>query len=492
MSNEELTFTVPISGGGFSSNCEAFPVIAERFKEYFIRGTNHAAGVLRENGIYIYYYPTNYSEVFGGATCEKCSLKVECQQYIVSIGTLRQSVFDWRLTAKPTHGQIMTLNGKFLGAYCKKKNILLGTDWSHWTIEANKISDEVLKVLPLQKKETTLWICTYGADPEFEMLDSQTKYHVIRPVGVGGCGRDVKIGVDGAGAQVELRPDPETEPAKLVANLQALIKECGRPLSVIGDVYPLGGHVHIGFPQEIKESCIMSRAVFCKVYDLFVGRPLINLSGKARGSYKQMTAYEQKDWGFEYRTCPSAWLLNPQIALIFIKLIKGITEELINKGTLVVHENSLNGFPSDEDFLKFITLDELHYYKNFGKNYTKQKTLPSINSRWQALEPGVALSFHGLWSTEIMNLVSARIKTIPVKGAYAVILYGLNSSRGLVTAGWTTPGCEKVTMEGNTSQTYGIPYYWRMDEFPEASLNSLITKIIEDFKSYDNLDLMEE
>lgn len=492
MSNEVQTFTIPVVEGGFSSNCEAFPIIAEKFKNYFTRGTNHATGMLQENGIYIYFYPVNYADIFGEATCAKCPLKEECQQYVISLGTLRQSVFDWRLNSKPSHGAITTLNGKFLGAYCKKKNIILATDWSHWTIEAGKISDEILKVLPLEKKERSFWVCTFGADPEFEMLDSQTRYHVIRPFGVGGTSPTTKIGVDGAGAQVELRPDPETEPLKLVENLQALIKECGHPLSVIGDVYPLGGHIHIGFPQEIRETCTMHRQTFCKVYDYFLGRPLINLSGKARGGYKQMTSFETKNWGFEYRTCPSAWMLNPQIALIFIKLVKGITEELVNKGTLIVHENTTSHFPSDEDFLRYITLDELHYYKNFGKNFVKQKVLPSINSRWQALDPGVSTSFHGLWADEVMNVVIARVKAIPVKGAYAITLYGLGGARGTVTAGWQVPGCETVVIEGTASQSYGIPYMWRMDEFPEVSLNALISKITEDFKTYDNLDSMEE
>jgi len=70
----------------------------------------------------------------------------------------------------------------------------------------------------------------------------------------------------------------------LVNNIKRLIGRISIdkvPISVKGDVFPLGGHIHFGIPHgylgDIEK--------IITVLDDFLGRPLVGLSGEARCEY---------------------------------------------------------------------------------------------------------------------------------------------------------------------------------------------------------------
>jgi hypothetical protein len=190
------------------------------------------------------------------------------------------------------------VNQRVAGYYFVRSNILLATDWTH-NAETIRVLSCILNLLPFKemrkRKEKRYRIrITIGADPEFEIVKSG-KVISARNVISGGTGSSEKIGKDGAGYQVEFRPDPASSVFEAVKNFRKLLIEFSKSypdlrLSCQGDVYPLGGHIHIGAPFTYD---------FLVVLDNWIGKYVINLSGSARGSYRKLSAYETKNWGFE-------------------------------------------------------------------------------------------------------------------------------------------------------------------------------------------------
>jgi len=199
------------------------------------------------------------------------------------------------------------LNGDLIGLYFKNRQILFLVD---------SISDDlfafnvILSRLPLKRRK---WIFELdsvafklGADPEFEELLQENGYE---PIYTNRTGLEIEdeIGCDGAGAQLELRPKPANTPKELVKNIKQLI-ELIPPVSVKGDKYPIGGHIHIGLPFKFE---------YIELLDDFLGRRFLNLSGMARAGYKKLGSYELKPWGFEYRSLPSACYTTPELLRLF-------------------------------------------------------------------------------------------------------------------------------------------------------------------------------
>lgn len=489
-------YQISIRGAQFQNLGEAFSVLMAKFATKFQCGTNHSSGLLRENGLYTYYMATNYNRYFGQHHCEICRDKTckNIQLENLKLGSryvTEGKIYQWRNAEIPTKGKITDAEGKFLGAYCPRKNILFTTDWSHWADCATNIADAFLPYLagelvePVPKLE-----CTLGTDPEFEQLSAMDNYRVIWPSGIpGGTDPEDEIGIDGAGAQIELRPKASSDPKIVINNLKALIEECGKPMSVRGDVHPLGGHIHIGFPEVIRSVCKNSENTFCQLYDAFLGISMLSLSGKARESYKRLTACELKNWGFEYRSLPAAWMINPKIATITFVLMKKLTEELINDGDTTIDLDE-NGCATEKEYLKRLTPSQYKYWKFFLANYETMIKVPAINTVWTMPNAGIHPVFHDGWDAQIKNALMARLTALKVKGSYRTVFYGLRSNRGNTTAGWTTEAAVNITNNDSTT-SYGIPYTFRTTEFPEVSIVDLLAKVMTDVQLFETLEQEE-
>jgi len=175
-----------------------------------------------------------------------------------------------------------------------------------------------------------------GGDPEFEVYaDGILLPAYFFPIFEGVSN---SIGTDGNSAIAELRPPPSYRPEEYVKNFMTLAEKVGEQgvlLSVKGDTYPLGGHIHVGSYNEYVVEVLKDKVEeFIFVLDDFVGRVLLPTSGTARGEYARLGAYELKSYGWEYRTPPSSIYADPKMVRITYKLTKGLVETLLRQGKL--------------------------------------------------------------------------------------------------------------------------------------------------------------
>jgi hypothetical protein len=113
------------------------------------------------------------------------------------------------------------------------------------------------------------------------------------------------------------------------------VKSANVLLSVQGDTYALGGHIHIGSSNDLVVQVLKNEVErFVEVLDDFVGRVLLPTSGRARGSYARLGSYELKSYGWEYRTPPASYYADLEMVRIVFKLTKGLVEELLQKGEI--------------------------------------------------------------------------------------------------------------------------------------------------------------
>lgn len=164
---------------------------------------------------------------------------------------------------------------------------------------------------------------TLGADPEFVLLGKDGKLvaasRYLPPEGLAGCDSVVRRGVR-VWPLVELRPEPASEPAAVVASLRRLLGAAtkrigGAQLTWLAGALPirglpLGGHVHIGGAAPTGERL--------RALDNAVALPLRLMepasAASRRPRYGNLGDWRRQPHGFEYRTPPS-WLLSPKLAL---------------------------------------------------------------------------------------------------------------------------------------------------------------------------------
>ena len=199
---------------------------------------------------------------------------------------------------------------------------MIASDWTHSISNLSAIKAIVDNLIehgilsPARRKPMKKLSIKLGCDPELEQLASPNGYTVVSPTV--NHSTSTEIGVDGAGSQIELRPGAYTTPESIVTKIKTLIEQLP-PVGIVGDRFPLGGHIHVGGIKYSREAI--------KLLDDFIGKLSAKTSGDARGSYKHLGAYETKPYGFEYRSPSSTWLHNPEIARITFKLTKQLMIE---------------------------------------------------------------------------------------------------------------------------------------------------------------------
>jgi len=224
---------------------------------------------------------------------------------------------------------------------------------------------------------------TLGGDPEFEVVDP-TSGEIIPakdiPLFKEG---DVNfpIGTDGDSYIAELRPLPAYSEEEYVENFLALVervKEENVLLCTKGDMYPLGGHIHIGSPEERIVKVLRNEVQsFVRALDDFVGRVILLTSGKARGGYKSLMAYRIKNYGWEYRTPPSSFYADPEMVRIVYKLVKNIVGTLLIEGELA-YDVLEDGRAKPEEYLRFLTQEETEYFLGFPERWARGEISPFV------------------------------------------------------------------------------------------------------------------
>ena len=328
-----------------------------------------------------------------------------------------------------------------------------------------------LKCLSLPRGEVTL---TLGGDPEFEVLDQSGE--LVRASDY--FSFEGSIGTDGAGSQLELRPRPSTTPEGFVENVRPLVAKVanmGFILSTIGDHHPLGGHIHFGCSDP--EVLIENVEDFLYVLDPFLGIPLRETNGRARGGYDVLSAWEEKPYGWEYRTPPVAYYAEFEMLRVVYKLAKGIGEHLLHEKELIF-EVGPDGIPLSKYYLLFLTEEEVNYFFSFIERWRERSVNPFLPKEGV---PKLFLSFGDDWYEEQRELFRAVVKKLEkeLKKPVELYLYGLRKSRGVV---WALPTAEdevrlfeppypEVVRDSYIPYyRIGIPYLYRVEEVPSEKV----------------------
>jgi uncharacterized protein (DUF2141 family) len=253
---------------------------------------------------------------------------IEAKSLVVAYGSydITRWVFNW---LKDNEYISLPINGK----YVETMNVI-------------EIHDGVPEIIAAPVHNTPI---TLGTDPEFEVIRNK---NVIQPPSYY-RGTNNPIGLDGAGMQIELRPAPSSDPHEVIENMKRLFRELKDPVTVLGNRYPLGGHIHIGVGAAYRPS---NDLLF--LLDYFLGKPTIELSGRARDHYKRLSAYEHKNWGFEYRTPPAAIFFTPRFCELALKICQNVTSCYISERTMKVSQP----YPLKEDYQNYCDFTELDYH----------------------------------------------------------------------------------------------------------------------------------
>ncbi len=326
---------------------------------------------------------------------------------------------------------------------------------------------------------------TLGGDPEFEVYEDGVLVHASTvPIFKRG-GSYGPIGLDGAFSTAELRPDPAYSEEEYVENFLALVervKEEGILLSVQGDYYALGGHIHVGSPNPFVARALKEGASsFIEALDDFVGRVLLPTSGKARGEYACLGACELKTYGWEYKTPPSSFYADPEMVRIVFKLTKGLVETLLREGELS-YETLEDGRAKPEEYYRFLTPQETEYFLGFPEKWARREIVPFVP---MGELPSVLFNFVGGWLEKPKRVLKEALKDLPVKGPVKLVLYGVSRRLGDVFAiptapeEWRLRDCpEAQFVRGALPEVWiGVPYRFRMEE-------EMPSEILKDFTSW--------
>jgi len=328
---------------------------------------------------------------------------------------------------------------------------------------------------------------TLGGDPEFEVYDLLEKE--VIPAGelssVGGFSSP--IGLDGSGAQVELRPLPARSPSVYVENAWALIGSFHKyfgdyRLCLQGDRYPLGGHIHVGSTSEEEVEFLQLHVdKFVCVLDDFVGEVLLPTSGEARGSYYCLSSYELKPWGWEYRTPPASYYIDPKMVYVVYKLTRELVKELAFRGELS-YERDADGIPLEREYLRFLTREELEIFMTFPKRWERCREEGTVfPPSMEVKKTSLYLSHSDEWDEDNWSAFKNALQNIRPKEPLQVVLYGLREDRGEVWAIRTAPAEVRLRDTFPKPEVeellipklwVGVPYRWRRREMPPKALLS--------------------
>jgi hypothetical protein len=329
--------------------------------------------------------------------------------------------------------------------------------------------------------ETTI---TLGGDPEFEVYVDGELVPASRLSIFSRGGTYGSIGTDGASSTAELRPSPASSPREYLENFAALVRRVSRRgilLSVKGDTYALGGHIHVGSSDDAVVKLLKDEVEkFIEVLDDFVGRVLLPTSGRARGGYARLGAYEFKEYGWEYRTPPSSYYADPKMVRITYKLVKGLVETLLREGE-ISYETLEDGRARPEEYLRFLTKREAEYFLGFPERWARGQVIPFVLTRGV---PRVFFTFRDEWDEDKKRVFKDALKHLNVGRPIRLVLYGLAQRRGDYFALPTVPE-EWVLRETFPKEPFidgalpeiwiGVPYrFRRMEVIPPDLLKEFV------------------
>ncbi len=290
-----------------------------------------------------------------------------------------EGVKDWEGQNLPVLKEIV-LDGKGVWLWAPHtQRWLLVVSEETWKGQWKKVKKYLLSLAP--ERGIIGLTLTLGGDPEFEAyVGGQLVPAVEIPLFKEGRFRG-SIGLDEFEEIAELRPAPAHTPEEYVKNFLTLVKRVrqeGILLSVKGDSFPLGGHIHIGSPnKKIAELLRKEEKTFVQVLDDFLGRILCPTSGPARKGWDVLGFSCWKEYGLEYCTPPSSFYADLEMVRIVYKLVKGLVEFLLIEEELS-YEVLDDGRVKPEEYYRFLTPEETEYFLGFPERWARGEVSPFV------------------------------------------------------------------------------------------------------------------
>jgi hypothetical protein len=275
-----------------------------------------------------------------------------------------------------------------------------------------------------------------GGDPEFEVV--HLEFRDLFPAknvwyfNEGSTDPHAKVGTDGETAIAELRPGPCETPEDYVQEVISILRDIKEnvpkvELSVEGNTYPLGGHIHVGAKDALVRRVLKENAgTFIKVLADFVGRPLLPTSGNARGFHAALYSWEYQPHGWEYRSPASAFYADLEMVRIVYALVKNLVETLLHEGE-ISYEVFEDERVREEEYLRFLSKEEAEYFLTFPQRWTRGEIIPFVIDKTR---PVVLIKFAGAWYVEKQTPFLKGLGDLPVKRPVRLVLYGLDKSVG--------------------------------------------------------------
>jgi hypothetical protein len=440
-------------------------------RDYFVHFSNHSQGSFEDNSLFVFsginrsiqvkeinkeFLPYDYPPERGGLTdMRKPNFQMDEEGLkVISFWTPSNKHLGYVFPEKNflnladiTHSRHGVELFKNIVVYCIEKGYIKKV---RNYVKGDDQVDSKLKRLAETFK--------LGADPEFEYLyqgevrdlrNTQTAYFLHR---------NGKVGVDGAGHQLEMRPDPGLNPEEFVSNMRKLFLENvtrRTHLSSVGDEYPLGGHLHVGFGYSVEPP-----ASLVKLLDFYIGKPTLKMDGKARGSYGQLSKFRPQPHGFEYRTPPSAIFAHPRMTYVTTKILYTVIKKYLLGYAFLVPDREVK----KEDLLRLgLTKQEATFFFSFIKSFSKMKYDYNVAGFWAPEKfktkvkiPFANLKFVGNWSEKSAKDEIKKIyNEIKIKGKESVrIMIGGHTrdihtfnNRHKAISGFSCEGWQRVAHE---------------------------------------------
>jgi hypothetical protein len=270
---------------------------------------------------------------------------------------------------------------------------------------------------------------TLGADPEFLCFSKGGS--VQSASAIIGTKYDSKFGVDGGGTAFELRPEPSTDPDKVVQSIQKSIQNGMKAHPSLaklnwrggGSIHnPIGGHIHFGTASLHLPN--FDAGLLAKHLDMFLAIPVLSVEKKEEAIARRDTGYgglsdmRCQAWGCEYRTCGS-WVTSPAIALAVLSLAKVVACESLSGLILVSDYFTINGqqfarytLPASVTEKSWARIERMELFPKYKKNIEIMKELAKRGQTWHVGDMKDA------WNALTPKMI-ARIKKAQARAAEA-------------------------------------------------------------------------
>jgi hypothetical protein len=180
------------------------------------------------------------------------------------------------------------------------------------------------------------------------------------------------------GSILKVEPDFADTPQEYLENFYALIRgiDCG--LSTKGKVYPIVGTMCFGSQDRGTRNVLRIFAQdIVRVLDHFVGKLLMPTYGRACWEEKLagLGNYRLASYGLAYRVPASIYAERETLRVVY-KLAKNLLQAILSEGEFSYRTR--NGYPLREEYLRFLTEEEVDLLAFFPERYRRGEKLVSV------------------------------------------------------------------------------------------------------------------